>query len=1386
MANRWVTLNLTTTDKITELYVATLDRAPDKGGLAYWVNEVTSGKQTIAQVAASFYSQPEVQAKYPAGTTNESFVIAVYNNAFGRAPDTAGLNFWVGELNAGRVTRPDFILQFLQGAYDDPAATPPSFDSSLLTNQHIAAEYFAGVDSTGATVNPDAKDYPWTGTPAEQANFLANATAVMAPVTANASTIALSKALSDAFETGGGVVGSGQTFTLTTTVDNIPGLIGSKGTTDNTGDDTIIAGEGSVGGQHTLGSSDVINGGTGVDRINIRLADVAPPVAVGQTITPNMTSVEKVFTQAINSVVAGSNAINAINVTGTTEWWSDNSTATLIVNNVNEKAAVGVIGGDVEAAEVDDYLVGFKSSAVTGALTVVLQGVNLDDLGVSAQDGVAEFATWDISVTGTANSAIDTLTDNLQNPVASLTTINVSGDKQLTIDDVLTGVTTFNASKQTAGGLRVVVDTTKDIAFTGGAGADRVDVGALGLNLNDKLDGGTGTDTFRISDGVMLTTALAGNVKGFEIFEGRGIGQVYDLDALLPNNTLTEVRLNPTSGVANNITVNNIPSTATTTIRAVADETGTATLTAKDFIQGGTTDTATLILDNSVTKAATGVDIATLDFARVDNLKIESKSDGTPALGEENSIGALTAGDLEVITITGDNGIVLTTTATSNAVTKVDASGLASATTGLTLLTVNLSADTAGEGAEIIGTAQKDVITSTAVNILGKGDNITAGAGSDTITLSTTVLARNNTINYTAATIGTGDLAADTQDVITGIAVGDRINMTAGVEGQLKVNGLLLSATAADQTLTAAAFDINNNIIAINKGTDRAIQIDLNNDGLFTSTLDYEILLTGAAGSTVQYNATNDWLAITALAPVAGLALALTASATDNLVGGAGNDTITGAASANLVATDTVTGGLGTDGLVVTGNATATTDANLTGVETITWTGAGAANKLDLTGQTEAFAITGTLAAAGAESLTAGNGNDTITLTSAMDLWNAGVLDVIDGGAGNDTVQTGFNLSATTAGGDPGLVNVENISLTAGVVLDLSTQTEAFNIIGFTTGASTITGGTGADTITGGTGADSVVLSVGNDSITLGEGSDTVSAATGILTTTTVINGGNGADVLTLGGVGAANTDANLTGVETITLITSAGNLSLAGQTEAFTVNLSTGGVNDTVTGGEGGDTFVQGTVVLAVTDSINGGGGTDTLRLEAAGTHTLSTDANLVSVENIVFTATGNTLVLSTQTEAFNITGFATGATTVTGGAAADTVTLGTGADRIISGGSLYGAGLSVIDTIVNFNTAGDDSFKTGVLATSLNNLTIATADAATLAAAISTAATAAGAALAANTQAYVITVQAGAAAGVYAFQNIGGTLGTVDATDFMVKLTGTPGTVLAADFIV
>jgi hypothetical protein len=141
--------------------VATFNRAPDAAGLSYWLND--SGLQ-LEEIAQSFFDQPETQEKYPPGSTNEEFVMAVYNNLFNRDPEPAGLEYWVEELNSGRVAKPVFILAVINGAQntelgndaiilDNKTIVGLAFADAGLDDVELAIEIMSGITDDYASVN---------------------------------------------------------------------------------------------------------------------------------------------------------------------------------------------------------------------------------------------------------------------------------------------------------------------------------------------------------------------------------------------------------------------------------------------------------------------------------------------------------------------------------------------------------------------------------------------------------------------------------------------------------------------------------------------------------------------------------------------------------------------------------------------------------------------------------------------------------------------------------------------------------------------------------------------------------------------------------------------------------------------------------------------------------------------------------------------------------------------------------------------------------------------------------------------------------------------------------------------------------------------------------
>ena len=77
-----------------QLYRDVLFREADTAGLQYWQQQIDAGKMTRAQVAASFMASPEFQ-----GGVGE--ITRLYFGAFDRLPDRDGLAYWMGQQKAG-------------------------------------------------------------------------------------------------------------------------------------------------------------------------------------------------------------------------------------------------------------------------------------------------------------------------------------------------------------------------------------------------------------------------------------------------------------------------------------------------------------------------------------------------------------------------------------------------------------------------------------------------------------------------------------------------------------------------------------------------------------------------------------------------------------------------------------------------------------------------------------------------------------------------------------------------------------------------------------------------------------------------------------------------------------------------------------------------------------------------------------------------------------------------------------------------------------------------------------------------------------------------------------------------------------------------------------
>ena len=83
------------------LYEAVFNRNPmegDTAGLGYWVGEIDAG-MTLEDVAARFIDSSEFVAAYGASPDNATFLTKLYENILDRSPDSEGYGWWLNELN---------------------------------------------------------------------------------------------------------------------------------------------------------------------------------------------------------------------------------------------------------------------------------------------------------------------------------------------------------------------------------------------------------------------------------------------------------------------------------------------------------------------------------------------------------------------------------------------------------------------------------------------------------------------------------------------------------------------------------------------------------------------------------------------------------------------------------------------------------------------------------------------------------------------------------------------------------------------------------------------------------------------------------------------------------------------------------------------------------------------------------------------------------------------------------------------------------------------------------------------------------------------------------------------------------------------------------------
>ncbi len=531
-----------------------------------------------------------------------------------------------------------------------------------------------------------------------------------------------------------------------------------------------------------------------------------------------------------------------------------------------------------------------------------------------------------------------------------------------------------------------------------------------------------------------------------------------------------------------------------------------------------------------------------------------------------------------------------------------------SATQGVVanLMTQTISNDGYGNAETMVsvegigdGTAYADTfIGSDGANFIlaSIGDTVQANGGDDTFQLSggpalidggagiDTIQRFNGETGATLQIDNNGDGLAQIITATQGVNVDLRINRINNdgfgnigtIQNVENVGGSTLNDVInGDNTVGNTLWGYEGNDTLAGNGGDDTLNGGAGNDTLSG----------GAGNDTATYADETDAMFVdlaagTARRGSAAAAVEDTLATIENLIGGAGNDTLTGNNAVNILdggagddtirgagASDTIRGGVGndtvlytigdgadaidggadSDTLTVTGTAANNTlnvvfngaalttleSATLSGIETVTADLIGGTDTLTYGATTAAVAValaagsaSGFAAIAGIENVTGGAGDDTISGdTNANVLNGGGGADTLSGGLGNDTLN-GAGGTDTASYADEGADMFVDLAAgtarrgsAAAAVEDTLTSIE--NVTGGF-GNDTITGSNAANVLSGGSGADTLRGAGGNDTIAGGAGNDIILYAIG--EGVDAVDGGADTDTLNITGTNANNT----------------------------------------------------------------------------------------------------------------------------------------------------------------------------------------------------------------------------------------------------------------------
>lgn len=85
-------------EQVLKAYIAYYGRNPDVGGLAYWANTLDTQNGDLSAIIVPFGNSYEFDSRF-GSYSNEQLVVNLYQQMFGRNPDSGGLSYYTSALD---------------------------------------------------------------------------------------------------------------------------------------------------------------------------------------------------------------------------------------------------------------------------------------------------------------------------------------------------------------------------------------------------------------------------------------------------------------------------------------------------------------------------------------------------------------------------------------------------------------------------------------------------------------------------------------------------------------------------------------------------------------------------------------------------------------------------------------------------------------------------------------------------------------------------------------------------------------------------------------------------------------------------------------------------------------------------------------------------------------------------------------------------------------------------------------------------------------------------------------------------------------------------------------------------------------------------------------